>query len=82
MLHLNYISEMVPESQITEKCNFLKPISNHIFQNVTKLGVCVDEDQERLPTFDSLLLNCINNHIRLNLLLIQAHARLLNYQNC
>ena len=27
-------------------------------------------------------LNCIKNHIRLDLLLILAHARLPNYQNC
>ena len=25
--------------------------NNHIFQNATRLGVGVDEDQERLPTF-------------------------------
>ena len=26
-------------------------INNHIFQNATRFGVSVDEDQERLPTF-------------------------------
>ena len=56
-------------------------INNHIFHNATSFAVSVNEDQQRLPTF-YWLANCTNNHIRLDLLLILAHARLPNYQNC
>ena len=56
-------------------------INNHIFHNASRLAVSVNEDQERLPTF-YWLPNCTNNHMRHDLLLILAHARLPNYQNC
>ena len=51
-------------------------INNHIFHNATRFAVSADEDQERLPTF-YWLPNCTyKNHIRLQLWLILAHARL------
>ena len=56
-------------------------INHHIFQNATRFGVSVDEDQERLPTF-CWLPKLHKQHIRLDLLLIPAHARLLSYLNC
>ena len=56
-------------------------INNHIFHNATRFTVSVNEDQERLPTF-YWLPKLHKNHIRLDLLLILAHARLPNYQNC
>ena len=52
-------------------------INNHIFHNTTRFAVSVNEDQERLPTFYWLP----KLHIRHDLLLILAHARLPNYQN-
>ena len=56
-------------------------INNHIFHNATRFAVSVNEDQERLPTF-YWLPKLHKKHIRLDLLLILAHARLPNYQNC
>ena len=56
-------------------------INNHIFHNATRFAVSINEDQERLPTF-YWLPKLHKNHIRLDLLLILAHARLPNYQNC
>ena len=55
-------------------------INNHIFHDATRFAVSVNEDQERLPTF-YWLPKLHKNHIRLDLLLILAHARLPNYQN-
>ena len=56
-------------------------INNHIFYNATRFAVSVNEDQERLPKF-YWLTSLNKKHIRLDLLLILAHARLPNYQNC
>ena len=56
-------------------------INHHIFQNATRFGVSVDEDQERLPTF-CWVPKLQNNHTSLDLLLIPAHARLPSYLNC
>ena len=44
----------------------------------TRFAVCVNEDQERLPTF-YWLPKLHEKHIRLDLLQILAHARLPNY---
>ena len=55
-------------------------INNHIFHNATRTAVSYNEDQERLPTF-YWLPKLQKKHIRLDLLLILAHARLPNYQN-
>ena len=55
-------------------------INNHIFCNATRFAVSVNEDQERLPTF-YWLPKLHKNHIRFDLLIILAHARLPNYQN-
>ena len=56
-------------------------INNHIFHKATRFAVSVNEDQEKLPTFNWLP-KLHKNHIRLDLLLILAHVRLPNYQNC
>ena len=56
-------------------------INNHILHNATRFAVSVNEDQERLSTFYWLPKLHKKKHIRLDLLLMQAHARLLNYQN-
>ena len=56
-------------------------INNHIFHNGTRFPVSVNEDQERLPTF-YWLPKLHKKHIRLDLLLILAHVRLPNCQNC
>ena len=56
-------------------------INNHTFHNATRFALSVNEDQERLPTF-YWLPKLHKNHIRLDLLLILAHIRLPNYQNC
>ena len=58
-------------------------INNDIFHNATRFAVSINEGEERLPVFYWLPkhLNCTNNLIRLDLLLILAHARLPNYQN-
>ena len=50
-------------------------INNHIFHNATRFAVSVNEDQERLPTF-YWLPKLHKIHIRLDLWLILAHARL------
>ena len=55
-------------------------INNHIFLNATRFAASVNEDQEKRPTF-YWLPKLHKNHIRLDLLLILAHARLPNYQN-
>ena len=55
--------------------------NHHIFQNATRLGVSVDEDQERLPTF-YWLPKLHRQPTSLDLLLIPAYARLPNYLNC
>ena len=57
-------------------------INNQIFHDATRLAVSVNEDQARLPTFYWLPKLHKNKHTSLNLLLILAHARLPNYQNC
>ena len=53
------------------------------FHNATRFTESVNEDQERLPTTNPTYffflhsvgyLNCTTNHIRLDLLLILAHA--------
>ena len=53
-------------------------INNHIFHNATRFAVSVNEDKEGLPTF-YWLPKLHKKHIRLDLLLILAHARLPNY---
>ena len=55
---------------------------NYIFHNATRFAVTVNEDQERLPTFYWLPKLHKKSHIRLDLLLVLAHARLPNHQNC
>ena len=56
-------------------------INNHIFHNATRFAVSVNGDQKRLPSF-YWLPKLHKKHIRLDLLLILAHVRLPNYQNC
>ena len=56
-------------------------IDNHIFHNATRFAISINEDQERLPTF-YWLHKLHKKHIRLDLLLILAHVRPPNYQNC
>ena len=57
--------------QTSEKENSV--INNHIFHNATRFALSVNEDQERLPTF-YWLPKLHKKHIRLDLLLILAHA--------
>ena len=57
-------------------------INNYNFHNATTFAVSVNKDQERLPTFYWPPKLHKKKHIRLDLLLILAHARLPNYQNC
>ena len=57
-------------------------INNHIFHNATRFAVSVNEDQEKLLTFFLLPKLQKQPYVRHNLLLILAHARLPNYQNC
>ena len=52
-------------------------LSNHVFHNATRFAVSVNEDEERLPTFYWL-----PKLHKKTLLLILAHARVPNYQNC
>ena len=68
-----------PTNQPTEKEKSV--INDHIIHNASSFAVNVNEDQERLPTF-YWLPKLHKNHIRLDLLLILAHVRLPNYQNC
>ena len=76
ILHLiESVSEGFP-SYFSEKEKCV--INNHIFHNATRFAVSVNEDQERLPTF-YWLPKLHKKHIRLDLLLILAHARLPNY---
>ena len=51
------------------------------FYNATRFAVSVNEDQERFRHSIGYL-NCTNHHIKFDLLLILADARLPNYQNC
>ena len=52
-----------------------------IFKNATDYGVSlVKTKRDFLQSIGYL--NCTNNPIRLDLLLILAHARIPNYQNC
>ena len=56
-------------------------INHHIFRHVTKFGVSVDEDKERLPTFNWLpKLN--KQPYKSRFIANPAHARLPNYLNC
>ena len=50
-------------------------INKHIFHNATTFAVSINEEQERLPTF-YWLPKLHKKHIRHDLLLILAHARL------
>ena len=75
---MHYINTLKPEQggtkayeQTSEKEKSV--INNHIFHNVTRVAVSVNEDQERLPTF-SWLPKQHKNHIRLHSLLILAHV--------
>ena len=54
-------------------------INNHIFHNATGFAVSVDEDQDRLPTLHCLPKLHIKTY-KTRLILILAHARLLNCQ--
>ena len=56
-------------------------INIHIFHNAIRFALSVNEVQERLPTF-YWLPKLHKNQIMLDLLLILAHVRLPNYQNC
>ena len=56
-------------------------INNHIFHNANRIAVSVNEDQERVSTF-YWLPKLHKKHIRLDLFLILANARLPNYPNC
>ena len=74
------LSGTKPYEQTSEKEKSV--INNHILHNASRFAVSVNEVQERLPTFYWLPKLHKKNHIRLDVLLILAHARLPNYQNC
>ena len=53
-------------------------INNHIFHNATRFAVSVNDFLHYIG-----YLNCTKKqHIRLDLMLILAYARLTNYHNC
>ena len=56
-------------------------INNHIFHNATRFAVMLMRTKRGFLHSIGYQ-NCIKKHIRLDLLLILAHARLPNYQNC